>query len=215
MAKPFFTPLRPLLASCLAALTIGPAQAQWTVIDPSNLAQNILAVEQMKQQVQTMERQYTAITGNRGYGQILNAPALRSYLPDQWQTVYDQVRTGQLPGITSAAQAVINAEGLGGTTAGDQRYNATLATNKAMATQAYNATLTRLTNIQALMKQANLTEDSAAKADLQNRIAAENAMIQNEQTRLNLMTNLQQVEEKLAGRQREIDFKNRLLGNAR
>lgn len=80
-----------------------------------------------------------------------------------------------------------------------------------MAIEAYNATLGRLNNIQALMQQSNLTQDPAAKADLQNRWAAEYTMVQNEQTRLNLMAQLQQTELRLAEEQRHREFKNNFL----
>lgn len=207
---------RRLATLVIVAATMGAtasAQAQWAVIDASNLAQAIVMVDQMKTQVDQMRQEYAAITGNRNLGQILNSPLLRNYLPEQWQSIYDQVKGGQLPGITNAALQILNAEGMTGGTAGQQRYNNTLAANKAMAMQAYQATLSRLNNIQALMKQANLTEDAAAKADLTNRIGAEQAMIQNEQTRLQLMANLQQVEEKLAERARSAEFRRNLMAH--
>ena len=42
--------------------------------------------------------------------------------------------------------------------------------------------------------QSNLTQDPTAKADLQNRMAAEEAMVQNDQTRMQLTAQLQQAE---------------------
>ncbi|SMG61566.1 type IV secretion system protein [Paraburkholderia susongensis] len=183
------------------------------VLDVSNLAQALLMVENLQTQVQQMKDQYAAVIGNRGLGQILNDPSLRTYLPDQWQSIYDQAKSGQLPGITSAMQQIANQEGLNGAyTPGQQRYNDTLASNKAMAMQAYAATAARLDNIKNLMAQSNLTQDPAAKADLQNRWAAEYTMVQNEQTRLNLMSKLQDTELQLADEQRHREFKNRLLG---
>lgn len=205
---------RRLFSFVLAAASVGAAcsaHAQWTVIDPAHIAQTIQVVEQMKIEVDQMRKQYAAITGNRNFGQILNSPALRNYLPEQWQSIYDQVKSGSLPGITNAAQQILTAEGISGGTAAQQRYNNTVAANKAMAMQAYQATFNRLNNIQALMRQSNLTDDAAAKADLANRIGAEQAMIQNEQTRLQLMANLQQAEEKLAERARDAEFRRNLL----
>ncbi|WP_080437061.1 P-type DNA transfer protein VirB5 [Burkholderia ubonensis] len=215
-----FAQAKKLVAAVVAAGVVTSAQAQGIpVLDVSNLAQALLMVQNLQQQVQTMAQQYqtmttqlAALTGNRGLGQILNNPTLRSYLPDSWQGVYSQISSGQLPSITSAVQQIQSAEGMTATTPGQQRYNDTLAANKAMAMQAYQNTLARLQNIQSLMQQSDLTQDPAAKADLQNRWAAEYTMVQNEQTRLNLMAKLQDIEMKLAEEQRTQEFKNRLLG---
>ncbi|KJJ97377.1 hypothetical protein UB44_16920 [Burkholderiaceae bacterium 26] len=170
-------------------------------------------VQNLKAQIDQLKSEYEALTGNRGLGTILNDPRLRSYLPDQWQAVYDHVKSGNLQGISNAALQIAASEGLtGASTAGQQRYYDVIAANKAMAMQAYNATLARLNNIQALMQQSNLTQDPAAKADLQNRWSAEYTMVQNEQTRLNLMSQLQQSELRLAEEQREREAKREFLG---
>lgn len=183
------------------------------VLDVSNLAQALLMVQNLKVQIDQMKSQYSALTGNRGFGTIFNDPSLRSYLPEQWQSIYDQAKNGQLPGITNAMRQISNQERLSGAyTPGQQRYNDTLAANKAMTMAAYSATQARLINIQNLMRQSNLTQDPAAKADLQNRWTAEYTMVQNEKTRLDLMSQLQQTELRLAEEQRHREFKNKILG---
>jgi type IV secretion system protein VirB5 len=91
-------------------------------------------------------------------------------------------------------------------TGGRKRQLEVLAANKAIAMQAYDASLNRVNNINALMQQADATGDMKAAADLQNRMAAENALVQNEQIRLNLATQLQQAELKLAEEQRAREF---------
>ena len=209
-----------LIAFSVVALSIAmPAANTYAqgipVISVAELAQDVVMAGQLEQQVQTMEQQYTtmttqlnALTGNRGLGQILDNPSMHSYLPDQWQSIYGQVKGGQLSGISSAASQIESDEGMTATTPGQQRYNDTLAANKAMSMQAYQANLSRLQNIKSLMQQSDATQDPAAKADLQNRLQSENAMIQNEQTRLNLMGQLQQAEEKLAAQQAQQDTHN-------
>jgi type IV secretion system protein VirB5 len=163
--------------------------------------------QQMVQQITHLKNQYEALTGNRGLGRILNNPALRTYLPDQWAPIYDQVRRGQLQGVSSMASSVYTAESFDpNATGGRKRQLEVLAANKAIAMQAYDASLNRVNNINALMQQADATGDMKAAADLQNRMAAENALIQNEQIRLNLATQLQQAEFKLAEEQRQREF---------
>jgi type IV secretion system protein VirB5 len=215
-----------LIAFSVAALSIVmPAANTYAqgipVISVAELAQDVVMAGQLEQQVQTMEQQYTtmttqlnALTGNRGLGQILDNPSMHSYLPDQWQSIYGQVKGGQLSGISSAASQIESDEGMTATTPGQQRYNDTLAANKAMSMQAYQANLSRLQNIKSLMQQSDVTQDPAAKADLQNRLQSENAMIQNEQTRLNLMGQLQQAEIKLSEQQRDQEYTNMITGAA-
>lgn len=186
-----------------------------SVIDSSNLAQAKLMVSSLESQVQTMKAQYTAITSNHNFGTILNNTSLTSYLPSQWSSVYSNIRSGSLNSLGSAATQVINDEGMTSTTSTQARYNQTLAANKAMTMQAYDASAARLANIQSLMNQSNLTEDASAKADLQNRISAENAMIQNEQTRLNMMSKLEETEEKLSEKQDVDNFRNVMMGDAK
>jgi type IV secretion system protein VirB5 len=162
---------------------------------------------QMVGQINQMKQQYVSITGNRGLGQIMNNPALRGYLPDQWAGIYDKVRGGTLPGISSAANSIFSTEGFDGAAVGGRKRQLdVMAANKAMTMQAYDATLARVSNINALMAKADTTMDTKAAADLQNRMAAENAMIQNEQIRLNLLAQLQVAETQLANEQRAHEF---------
>lgn len=182
------------------------------VISVSELAQDLLVVENLKSQLVSMKTQLTALTGNRSLGQIMNNPTLVNYLPSQWQSVYSQVKSGQLQGLSSAATQIMSDEGMTSNTTSQARYNQTLASNKAMTMAAYQASADRLTNIQSLMQQSDLTEDPAAKADLQNRLSAENAMIQNEQTRLSLMQHLQDQEAQLAAKQNGESFQKTIMG---
>jgi type IV secretion system protein VirB5 len=185
------------LAAAMGAAASPAAYAQWTVNVNSDIPATINQVQtmaqwakqyqQMIQQITHMKNQYDAITGTRGLGQILNNPALRNYLPDQWANIYNQVRNGQLQGLSTKATSIYSAEGFDPhATGGRKRQLEILAANKAMAMQAYDATLQRVQNINALMQQADATNDMKAAADLQNRMVAENASIQNEQVRLNL-----------------------------
>ncbi|TDG02521.1 type VI secretion protein [Paraburkholderia guartelaensis] len=201
-------------AFCLGATAIARAQGVPT-ISPAELAQQMEQVQQLMQQIENQEAQYRALTGNSSLGTIMNDASLRNYLPEQWQDIYDQAKRGSLSGISSTMRSIEQQEGMtDAATPGQQRYYDVLAANKAMNEQAYSATMARLNNIQSLMQQSNLTQDPAEKADLQNRMAAEEAMVTNEQTRLQLTTQLQQAELKLAEDQQEREFKNQFLGGS-
>lgn len=163
--------------------------------------------QQLTTQIDQMKAQYAALTGGRGLGQILNDPELHKYLPDEWAGIYEKVKSGQLTGISNYAQSIVAAEGFDpNVTGGAKRQQDVLVYNKAITLQAYAQTQVRLNNINALMQQADATQDAKAAADLQNRMAAENAMIQNEQIRLNLAAQLQQTEIQLANKQQSREF---------
>ncbi|WP_321899462.1 type IV secretion system protein [Paraburkholderia heleia] len=182
-------------------------------ISPAELAQQMTMVQKLVQQIQNQEDQIRAMTGNSGLGMIANNPALRSYLPEEWQDIYAQAKAGSLSGVSSSMLAIEQQEGMAGaTTPGQQRFYDTLAANKAMNEQAYSAITARFSNIESLMQQSNLTQDPTEKADLQNRLAAEEAMVANDQTRLQLTANLQREELRLAEEQRDREFKSIFLG---
>jgi type IV secretion system protein VirB5 len=206
-----------VLAAIIGAAASPVAYAQWTVNVNSDIpammnqvqtmAQWAKQYEQMVQQITQMKNQYDSMTGTRGLGQILNNPTLRTYLPDQWASIYDQVRKGQLQGVSSRVTSIYSSEGFDpNATGGRKRQLDVLAANKAITMQAYDASLARVQNINALMQQADSTGDMKAAADLQNRMAAENALIQNEQIRLNLAMQLQHAEAQLAAEQRSREF---------
>lgn len=57
--------------------------------------------DQMVSQINQMQKQYDAVTGPRGLGQIMNNPALRDYLPSDWQ----RSTTPSAPVATTASAA--------------------------------------------------------------------------------------------------------------
>lgn len=201
-----------MAATIFCAAATAHAQGVPT-ISPAELAQQMEMVRQLIQQVQNQEAQYQALTGNSGLGLISNNPALRNYLPEEWQDIYMQAKAGGLSGVSSSMRIIEQQEGMtGAATAGQRRYYDTLAANKAMNEQAYTAIMARFNNIQSLMQLSNVTQDPAQKADLQNRMAAEEAMVTNDQTRLQLTARLQEDELRLAQDQREREFDNAFLG---
>ncbi len=196
----------PLSANAQLAVAVA-VDVPSTINQMQTMAQWAKQYQQMVQQITHLKSQIDAVTGARNLGQIYNNPALRTYLPDEWASIYDRVRRGQLQGLSGKAASIFSAEGFDAdATGGRKRQLDVMAANKAMTMQAYDATLARVNNINELMKQADAAKDVKAAADLQNRMAAENAMIQNEQIRLNLALELQRVETQLALEQRTREF---------
>lgn len=206
------TMLRTMLGAILLVTAIN-AKAQIPTTDIAALAQRLVQITNTIEQLQQMKSQVAALTGNSSIGLTLNNPALHNYLPDQWESIYGKVQGGSLSGLSSATQQIMQQEGLGqAPNAGSQRINNTLAANKAMAQAAYDSSIQRLQNIQSLMTQSNMTQSAADKADLNNRLQGELANVQTEQTRLNVMTTLQNAETALAQRQAHMANKSALLG---
>lgn len=195
------------------------------VSDPTHMAQTIAGwgaqaadmasqLNQLKQQYQQMQQQYQSITGSRGMGTIMNNPALRSYLPDNWKGVYDSVKSGGYSGLSGTGQSVYNAnkiyDSCGYMTTTDQRIACEAravkpSQDKGFAMDAYDTANSRINQIDQLMEQINQTHDPKDIAELQARIGAEQANIQNEQTKLQLYSMVAAADEKVqAQQQREI-----------
>ncbi|ELK4815207.1 P-type DNA transfer protein VirB5 [Pseudomonas aeruginosa] len=204
------------------------AQAQIPVTDGASIAQQIAAqvetiakwkmqYDQMTSQINQMKQQYESLTGSRGLGNILNNPALRDYLPSDWQGVYDAVKSGGYSGLSGRAQSIYEANKAFDACMVfklvDQRTACEVqavkgAQDKAFALDAYDKAKSRLSQIDQLMAKINDTPDPKAIAELQGRIAAEQAMIQNEQTKLQMYQMVAAAEDRLQEqRQRELNAK--------
>lgn len=175
-----------------------------------DVAKYVEQIEQMKMQVQQLQQTYSSMTGTRGIGQLFQNPNLQSMLPSDWQGVYSSVSNGGYSGISGSVQQIIQAEQsrMGGTQAtGRQavidRQAQAAAYDKAMGQQAYTAAVQRLDNIQGLVGKINTSTDPKAIADPQARIQGEQAAIQNEQTKVQLMSQLQASEDRLTEAQRD------------
>lgn len=184
-------------------------------------------VQQMTSQIDQMKQQYGALTGSRGLGRVFDDPQLREYLPQEWQAVYDSVKRGGYSGLDGRAGSIYADnkvfDACQSFTQDEQRTACQAqavksSQDKAFALDAYDQAKGRLRQIDQLMGQINQTQDPKGIAELQGRIAAEQAMIQNEQAKLQMFQMVAQAEDKLQEqRQRELNaqildkrgFKNR------
>lgn len=209
--------------SVVCAVTATTASAQIPVTDAASLAQQIQQVMAWGQQIQGMKDQLTqqqqlfnSMNGTRGIGQLLNNPTLKDILPQDWQKVYSAIQAGGYTGLTGSAKAIRDANAIFQCNTGSKeeiaRCNRELnksAQDKAFASGAYMAAQRRLDNIQALMGQIDNATDSKQIQDLQVRMQAEQAMIQNEQTKLTMFKMMADAEDKLIAQQKhEQDLKD-------
>jgi type IV secretion system protein VirB5 len=205
------------------------ALAQIPVTDAASIAKQAAAqvetmvkwktqYDQMLSQIEQQKQQYQSVTGSRGLGNILNDPKMRNYLPNDWQKVYDSVKNGGYAGLSGTARGVYDQnkvfDSCAHITSSEQRTACEAravkpAQDKGFALDAYDAAKGRINQIDQLMDKINTTQDPKAIAELQGRIAAEQANIQNEQTKLQLYSMVAAAEEKVQlQRAREMSMKD-------
>jgi type IV secretion system protein VirB5 len=172
-----------------------PAHAQFAVIDVASLAQLIQQVQQLEQALQTAQnqlsqaqREYQSITGSRGMQNLL-AGTNRNYLPGTWT---------QLPtalaapiGTTVSRNAVLTPAQVSALSPGEQQLLSGARGNAALlqvaTQQAYATTSSRFASIQQLIGAIPSATDQKGILDLQARVLAEQGMLQNENTKLQVL----------------------------
>ncbi|HVO19905.1 MAG TPA: P-type DNA transfer protein VirB5 [Anaeromyxobacter sp.] len=209
---------RKALGALLLALAAEGARANYPVFDASNFAKMVETVALLQREVLELQAAYRAVTGSRNLGAVLYNPALRAYLPSDWGKVYDAASSGAYAGISGTLREVERAEHLAGTVAEqlegvEERRRAAARTDKAVGLRAFEGAKARLSQIEGLMEQANLTRDAKGIAEIQARIGVEQAAVQNEATKLQLVALLQRAEERLEAEQRR-DLAGRILDPA-
>lgn len=187
------------LAFGLMVATSAPTMAGIPVYDGAAVAKAVEQVVKMGQQIDNQIKQITelknqvkALTGNRNLGNILKTDALEQ-LPDEWKSVYDaamQTKGGNFNNLLSSKGYNQNAD------------NERLIKHFDLTLKAIKDSELRFQNIKALMDRVNTTQDAKAAADLQNRIALENAYIQQNQTQLDMMERFMALDEKVQVKKR-------------
>lgn len=200
----------------LAALALGgtvPAQAQFAVIDVASVTQLVNEVRQLEQQVATARSQllqaqseYAAITGNRGMQNLLSG-TLRNYLPTDWTQV-SQVMSGSsasFPALASSvsslvsSNAILTASQVASLSPSQQALLAAARQNPAllaaMSQTALANSSSRFAELQSLISAIGTASDQKASLDLTARVTAEQAMLQNEATKIQILYQVAQSQE--------------------
>jgi type IV secretion system protein VirB5 len=193
-----------ILIGAFSILTVAPAaRAQWAVIDVGAIAQLMQEVQQMEQALQVAQNQlnqaqqtYQSMTGNRGM-QLLLSGTVRNYLPPTWP----QVSTSLAGAIQStvSANAVLTPTQWAALSVQEQQQLTAARTNNALlqvvAQQAYSTTSNRFSSVQQLINAISTATDQKGALDLQARIQSEQGMLQNDQTKLQVLFQLVQAQE--------------------
>jgi len=190
----------------ISALSIaaGPARAQLAVIDVPAVAQLIQEVQTMEQEVRTAEDQLAqarqalqTMTGNRGM-ELLLAGTARNYLPSTWLQLTNATErgSGSFPGLSSDVQGAI----IGNAILTQPQLSLLSATSQQQILARRETSALR----QALAQEAlaNASGRFASIQTLIGAISAELGMIQNEQTKLQILHQATEARD-AADRQRE------------
>ena len=215
-----------VVAAVSAAVVIGlgvapAAHAQMAVIDVAAIKQLVAQINYWKQQIDSMKKElnqlqqtHAALTGPRGMQALLPLNDLqRNYLPKDWAGVA-QVLAGQSAqygalaqavNATIAQRAVLDGGRLAALGKGEResllegrRTSAGLAV---MTREAYAQAGARFASLAQLVQAIGTATDAKAIADLQGRIAAEQAMLENEQAKLALLAQMAEAEGQLRAQQ--------------
>lgn len=193
----------------------GPARAGIPVIDVANLTQAIQQVlawaqqyQQMMQQIGQMQAAYNAITGGRGMEALLPMTNLaRNYLPPDYSEMLNVMNNASVTysALASQVQGIVNSNAvLSPAQIGALSSQAQQAINQGrqaaamlemMTRQAQQTSSQRFGSMQGLISAIGGASDDKAIQDLQGRIAAEQAMLINEQTKLQAMYQMAQAQE--------------------
>jgi type IV secretion system protein VirB5 len=185
-------------------LTLGTpnrAYAQFAVIDVASIGQLVQEIQQLEQQVATARSQlsqaqaeYAAMTGGRGMEQLLSGTN-RNYLPTDWSAVSQVLSgAGTYPALSSNYQslvttnAVLSPAQIAGLSPLQQAQLTSARQSPALLQALSRAALSnssdRFNSLQQLIGAIGSAGDQKAALDLSARITAEQAMLQNEQTKL-------------------------------
>lgn len=156
-----------------------------------------LQYQQMAEEFQQLEETYRSLNGARGMEELVNNPEIRKYLPEDYAGVLQQGYGNWL----ELRQLLESTEG------NKSIYDKTrdkLAIDEAMTQEAYRQASKRIQDIQVLLDKLKDTPDAKDIADLQGRIQAEQAMIQNERVKLSMLQSLQAIEARKLAEQTSI-----------
>jgi type IV secretion system protein VirB5 len=172
-----------------------PAEAQFAVIDVSAIAQLVQQVTLLQQQLANAEQQLgqaqrtlQSMTGPRGMQNLL-AGITRNYLPPSFSQIPSvlanpiQRQVGTNAVLTPAQVAALSPAEQAQLTAA--RGNAALL--QVTTQEAYATTSARFASIQQLINAIPTATDQKGILELQARIEAEEGMLQNEATKVNLL----------------------------
>ena len=159
---------------------VNVAHSAIPVIDPAAIAQAVQQVQNQVQQIQNMRQQLKAVTDNGNYASLLNDPNLRKQQKNQVLQSEQQKRSNMT---------------------GIERVKVAQAAQEAQMIVMMKHLDTRSSSMQNLVNQINRTQNTAQKQDLMNALQAEQAMIQIDLGKMQVMLQMGEQQRRLAEKQ--------------
>jgi type IV secretion system protein VirB5 len=197
-----------MAALLLVAAWAPCARAQFAVIDVASVTQLLHQVATMASQLQAAQAQleqaraqYQSLTGTRGMENLL-AGTVRNYLPTDWSQLAAAMQGsgGSFAALATdlqrnlSANAVLPGSQIAGLSADAQAQlgavRGTVALLQAVSQEALSSASSRFASLQQLIDAIPTAQDAKGALDLQARITAEQGMLQNEQTKLQVLFQL-------------------------
>lgn len=184
------------------------------VIDPAAIAQAVTQVQNQVSQIQNMRQQLKAITDNGNYADLLKDPnlrkALNKYLPKGYTDIIQAVQKGDAGALQSAYEQVQQAEAQKRSSmTGEQRLKIAQATQEAQMIVMMKGLDVRSSSLENLVNQLNRTQNTAQKQDLMNALQAEQAMIQIDLGKMQVMFQMAEQQRRSAERQAVDEYQKR------
>ncbi|WP_278976992.1 type IV secretion system protein [Oligella urethralis] len=160
------------------------------VVDAASIAESVKQLTAMKEQIENqvkqiteLKNQVTALTDGKNLGNVLKE-AVTHAVPDDWQELYNTVNV-DISKLTNPTTYDPNAS------------LKNLANIEKMAQMATARIQPMLKDIEGLMSEINSSEGVKASTDLQNRISVQQAALALNQTQLDQMYRLYQINEQV------------------
>lgn len=202
-----------LLASIVSGLLISSSvRAEVIVNDPTAITKMLTQIENLKNQLAVQKQTFQSLSHTTNLGSLLDSETsdLMNNLPSNWQSVYDDAlsSSSSVTGSVSSMVSTLNDKIDNMTPQNALKYiNKQMsqkgAADRYMAAKAYDNEMSELDSMQDLQKQIASTGDMKDIADLQARIQTAQGAIQGEQAKLQLMSMLQDSEDKIYQQQRD------------
>ncbi len=157
-----------------------------------SLAKYLEQITTLKAQLESANRQFEALTGTRNLGDILNNPAIRNSLPQDVRAILNSSEDS-LGSIQHSVKRIRDEERLTADFSIDNQALTRRIENlgmrsKALLEQGQEGMEGRIKQLDQLQTQINLAVDPKAIADLQARLLVEQANIQADQMRADLLS---------------------------
>jgi type IV secretion system protein VirB5 len=186
------------------AVVMQPARAQWAVVDAPAIIQLIQQVANAEQQLATARNQLVqaqqalqTMTGGRGMEQLLGG-TVRNYLPSNWPQVSAAAASPDTQSIVASSAVLTPSQIAAMPPSAQQMLQGSrqwIGWQQSMSRQAVSNASSRFASLQALISAIPSASDQKGILDLQARISAELGMLQNEQTKLQVLNQATQAQQ--------------------